>query len=521
MSLRPYQIKAIDAVTNALKRGIDKQMIVMATGTGKTKTAVDLTQQLGFNRGLWITDREELVSQSALAFIKAKFDESFYNHVQNVGFVNYLRDKHYFAGKEFKMGLIKADVFEPSGNVVMASAATLHRRLDLFDSSEFDYVICDEAHLFMSPTLSKSVNYFTPKLLLGLTATPYRMDGLPLGNLFDEIVYEYGMKDGIADGYLCEMDAIRIKTNVNLDSVHTLGGEFNQKELSNEVNTLSRNLLCADSYLKYCNGRQGIFFGVDIQHCIDLEEAFKSKGINAKAVSSNEELTGDRSETVKMYKEGKYDVLINVNILTTGFDHPNTGCIGMARPTKSKTMYVQGVGRGSRLKDEAFVAKFGQNCIILDFVDNTNKHSLINAHELDKELPLEDRTFISQEKKELILAERMRKSAKITHEQKEDERIKLFDIPKIKINKSIRMREAATEAQLAVIKKWGYDTENAVYTKGMISKIFGDQEISEKQKAFFKHKGYDVEGKKISVVQAKIMSEEIREREANKSYKKS
>lgn len=490
---------------------MDKQLLVLATGLGKTFLSVKLTEVADFKRVLWITDREELIEQSSLAFIRDKFDESFANHVNEIGFINYIKNKHYFAGNDFKMGLIKREIFESAGNVVMASAQTLYKRLDKFDPNEFDCVICDEAHLFCSPTLSQCANYFNPKLLLGLTATPFRHDGLPLGNIFDEITFEYGMRDGIRDGYLCEMDAIRIKTNANLDKVHSLGGDFNQKELSNEVNTLARNNLVVDKYKEYCNGRQGIFFAVDIQHCLDLEEAFKQQGINAKAISSKEALTGDRTGDVKLYKEGKIDVLINVSILTTGFDHPNTGVIGMASPTKSKTKYVQCVGRGSRLKDDDFINRFGQNCIVLDFVDNTNRHNIINCHELDKELPLEERAFLTEVKREKILAERQKRL--LWHEQKEDEKVSLFAIPKVKVNKSIRMREPATEAQLAVLKKWGYDVENEVYTKGMASAIFGQQPATEKTVNWLKWKGYDVEGKFISVAQAVIMSKEVEERE--------
>lgn len=506
---RPYQIASQNAAINALNKGINRQLNVMSTGTGKTWTEVKLIEKLAYKRGLWITDKEELIDQSALAFIENKFDNDF--GIRKNGFVDFIRHGGTLDG--FKIGLLKADIFKPEGNIVMASSQTLHRRLDRLNPEEFDYIVCDEAHLFMAKTTIKTLDHFSPKLLRGLTATPYRADSLPLGNIFDEQVFEYSMIEAIRDGYLCEMDAVRIKTNTSLDNVHSLAGDLNQKELSNEVNTLARNFLVADSYIKYCNGRQGIFFGVDIQHCLDLEEAFKMKGINAMAVSSNEELTGDRSEKIRLYKECKVDVLINVGILTTGFDHPNTGCIGMARPTKSKTLYNQCVGRGSRLKNEAYISKFGQNCIILDFVDNTNKHNLINAHELDKELLPEDRTFITAEKRDKLIESR-KIVRKITHVQKEDEIVKLFQIPKLKISPSIRMREEATDAQLAIIKKWGYDVDNISYTKKMVSEIFNQQPASENQVNWLKFKGYDVEGRVVTIGEAQLAAREIEKRES-------
>lgn len=513
--LRPYQHKFHEASANALQKGIDKQLALMATGTGKTFSVVRLIELLGFKKALWITHTEELVDQSALAFIREQFDESLSKHIESVGFVDYIRSKGAFAGKEFKMGLIKADIFQPQGNVVMASAATLHRRLHLLKPTDFDVVICDEAHLFCSPSFVKSVNYFSPTLLLGVTATGYRADGLPLGNIFDEVVYEYDISEAVKDGYLCEIDAIRVSTKVNLDSVRTLGGEFNQKELSNEIDTLARNNLVVDSYIKYAKGRKGIFFGCNIQHCLNLVEAFQQKGIKAEAVSSDEELTGDRSLKVAAYKRGEIEVLVNVNILTTGFDEPDTGVIGAACPTKSKTKYMQMIGRGTRLKSEGYVGKFGQNVIILDFVDATNRHSIVNCHEMEKDLPPEERTFISAEKREKLIADRAAKSAKLEHTQDKDERVKLLSLPKVKINRSIRMSEPATEAQLNAIKNWGYDIENVHYTKMMVNEIFMQQSASEKQIGFLKWKGYDV-SKGVSKAQASLAFNEINARETKK-----
>lgn len=513
--LRNYQVEAINAVKKELDKGTNKQLLVMATGTGKTFTAVKAIEQFEFNRVLWITHTEELVQQSALAFLSEKFDKEFLDAVEDIGFINWVHNgSGLFGHKEnkFRMGLIKADAFYPDGNVVMASAQTLYRRLDRLPKDHFDAIICDEAHLFLSKSFSEPLKYFEPKLLLGLTATPTRLDGMQLGNMFDKIVYTYDIADGIKDGYLCELDAVRVKTDLSLDNVRTTGGEFNARDLSNEVDIPERNQLIVDSYEKYANGRQGIFFCVDIKHSLHLAEKFKEQGISCSAVSSDEEATGDRSQTVRNFKDGKIQVLTNVGILTTGFDHRNVGVVGNCSPTKSLSKYLQCIGRGTRLKDENFVAKYGQNCVILDFVDSTTRHKLINAWSIDSGKATEEKVFMTKAKKKELIEERERKIAFIAATSKKDVKVDLLALPKVYISNSIKMEEPATEKQLAWIARLGYDTINVEYTKKMCSEIISSQPASPKQIALLKWKGYDVSNG-VTISEFKLAIAEIEKKE--------
>jgi superfamily II DNA or RNA helicase len=495
--LYPYQSKCHESIISEYDKTVLKQLIILFTGAGKTYILIKLLEKMGFKRVLWLSFQEELVSQSALAFIKEKFDEPFYEYVKEIGFLEYInRPDAFFAMNDFKMGCIKAQIFKPDANVVMGSVMTVAKRLDRLAPDYFDCIICDEAHLFGSMSAFNTINHFTPKLLIGATATAYRQDGMMLGDIFDKITFEYGLDKGIKDGYAAELDAIRVKTTTSLDKVKTTAGELNQKDLSNEVNNLARNQLIVDKWKQYATGRQTIAFCVDIEHAIDLADTFKRNGINSVAVSSDEERTPDRSENIKLYKEGKIDVITNVGILVAGFDHVDTGCAIMACPTKSLTKYLQSVGRSARLKTKGFVEKFGQNAIILDIVDSTNRHNLINAWELDKVKDIEDRIFVSREKKDLLLAERLKKSVKLEHERKEDEIVNLLRIPKIKINfDSENMRKAATLAQLAWIEKLGFNITDNHYTNAMCQEIIGQELLSQKKVEEVKKLGYDISGK--------------------------
>jgi len=488
---RPYQQKAIDASLKRLSEGVTKQIISIPTGGGKTYVCVKLSEQGNFKRVLFCVDAEELAEQAALAFLREKFDDSLIKHIEDVGFINYIRNGGLLAGNEYKVGLIKADVFQPHGNVVVASLQTLHNRLNRLNPDDFDLMIIDECHGATANTVVKSINFFKPKLLLGVSATPRREDNMQLGNVFDEIVYDYGIKQAVDEKYLCEINAIRVSTNISLDKVKTIGGDLNEKQLSQEVDTLVRNNMVADAYLKYAKGRQTIGYSVDIKHAIHLAECFVEKGIKATAISSKEELTGNRTQKVKDFKLGKYEVVFNCGVLVKGFDFPNVGAIIHACPTKSLTKWLQATGRCLRLKDEEYVKKFGQNAILIDIVDSTTRHNLVNAWELDREKKAEDKVFITSENREKLF-EAQRKRAKLEHTRMEDEFVNLLRLPKPKISSSIRMKEAATDAQINWIKSLGYDTDNQSYSKEMCSQIIMDLPCTEKQLSYLKFLKYDV-----------------------------
>lgn len=495
--LRYYQQEAIDSVKKNLEKGIKSQLLVLCTGAGKSLLAVKLIEQMQFKRVLWLSHSDNLITQSALGFITDKFGDEFAAHVEDIGFTKWASSSEGLFKRfdtSYKVGIIKAEHFVIDADVVMGSSQTVYRRLDRIPKDYFDLIVTDEAHLFGSKSFVAPLQYFTPKLLLGLTATPYRETGVSLSDIYEKISYTYDIGDAIREGYLCELDAVRVKTDLSLDNVKSQNGDFNLSDLSAEVDIPERNALIVDSYLKYAEGRQGIFFCTDIQHSINLAEEFKSRGLNCEAVSSDEKRTGDQREKIKKFKSGEIQILTNAFLLVAGFDHRNTGVIGNCSPTKSITRYLQAIGRATRLKSQEYVEKFGQQAVILDFVDNTTKHKLINAWTLDSGKPTEDKVFITKQKKLDLIAERERKKVFVMKTSSKDVKVDLFEIPQVKISNSTRMQEPATEAQLQWIARLGYDTVNVTYTKFQCSEIISNQSASPKQIALLKYKGYDVSG---------------------------
>jgi len=493
---RYYQVDFKNAVINALSRKIKRQLGVMPGGTGKTKSAVDIISGMG--RKLWITHEESLMEQSATALLE-ELDLMDIDILKSTiadfgGLLRILNTKSENIYENIireNIGIIKADMFDIDKPIVMASAQTLHKRLDRIPEDWFNVIVVDEADLFFSKTFIAPLHYFKYDLLLGLTATPMRNDGVLMDDLFEEIVYEYKIEQAIKDGYLCELNAIVVKTSTNLDSVHTIGGDFNQKELTEKVNTPERNNQIVNKYIEYCSGQQFICFGADIQHTIDLCEAFNEKGIKTEFVVSDTNLTLDRKGIIKSYRSGEIIGLCNVNILSAGFDVPNTGCVILARPTKSKRLFLQQLFRVTRLKDKDFVAKFGQIGTILDIVDGTSKHKLINTHELDKELPIEERVFTSRANKQKLIDAR---NERMMVNVKEEKKVVLFPLPKIGAKWNPDSSMPAEPNHLLWLKQNNFDIVNNSYTIHQFKTLLFNSPASKSDVALLREHGYDVSG---------------------------
>jgi len=344
IALREYQDDAIQAVLDAVKRIITRQLIILPTGCGKTIVFSELAKRLN-KRTLVIAHREELIEQA-----KEKFE---------------------LVWPEADLGIVMADQDDSDRQVVIASIQTAvrPRRLTALKEQDFELLIIDESHHAAADTYQKLIYELgfmeenPEKLLVGVTATAKRGDKVALGKVFQEIVYEASVGLMIRAGYLTDLKGLQISTEVDLSDIAVIGGDFNIGELANAVNTAGRNQVIVDSLLDYAPEKRAVAFCVDVQHSLDLAAMFNAAGIKAAAVYGDMEKE-ERREILRAFRAGEIQVLTNCNILTEGFDCPEIECLLMARPTKSQSLFIQMAGRGTRL----YPGK--EFCLVIDFCDS-------------------------------------------------------------------------------------------------------------------------------------------------------
>ncbi len=354
MSLWPHQEKCLESVFENFDNGVEKLLCVLATGTGKTRIASQVPKRFPTKQNFFIVHTDELAQQAQLSM-----------RLEN---------------PDLAVGIEMGQLYAPeSCDIIVASPQTLGRdgstRLERFDPERMGSIQIDEAHHSVAEGYGRILSYFgvgglgdrTGKLVVGYTATPNRGDGIGLARVFDKIAFTYSMLDAMRDGWLVPLRGFRVRTGTSLDGVSTVAGDFKQNELEKAVNTHQRNGLIVEEWLKYGEGRKTIGFCVDIQHSKDLAEEFRAAGVDAVAVWGTDP---DRASKLAWHKAGEITVVLNANVLTEGYDDPTVQCVLLAAPTKSALRYIQRVGRGTRLSDGK------ADCIVLDFTDQTAKHSL-------------------------------------------------------------------------------------------------------------------------------------------------
>lgn len=346
----------------------------MATGTGKTvvfSQLKDKVKDLLPGQQLILAHREELIDQAV--------------------------DKMRGIAPHLRIDKEKAEHrADPSlADVIVASVATLGRagskRLDNYNWERIDKYVTDEAHHSIAQSY---VNIYNAaglldnpgnRLLLGVTATPQRGDGKALAKIYQKISYVYSMRQAIEDGWLVDVKGYRVSTSTSLDAVKMSGGDFAQDMLADAVNNPQRNQLVVKAWMDHAEGRQSIAFTVDIKHAVDLANMFRHYGVKAEAVWGSDP---DRAAKLAAHRRRDTTILVNCGVLTEGYDDWQIGCVILARPTKSSVLFTQMVGRGTRLQDGAgnlhealarneLYCELKKDCIVIDVVDASNRHSLI------------------------------------------------------------------------------------------------------------------------------------------------
>lgn len=342
IALRPYQEEALSSISTNLDNGINKQLVVLPTGAGKTVIFSHIPKVLNNALPMLVlAHRGELLTQA--------------------------QDKILWSNPQLDVQIEKAEQHADMCDVVVASVPTLGRaeseRILKYPKNYFKSIVIDEAHHAAAPTYRRILDYFDYDLLLGVTATPQRSDSVRLTDVFQEIVYYKTIQDLIQDGYLCRLVGYRVRTDTDISEVETNNGDYIASQLEEAINTPTRNASVVAAYLQIAPEKKAIVFASGVQHANDLALSFQQKVTTEVLLGTTSE--DDRLAILERFKTGQTKVLVNVGVLTEGFDEPSVEAIILARPTRSSLLYTQIVGRGTRL----FEGK--PHCIIIDIADTT------------------------------------------------------------------------------------------------------------------------------------------------------
>ena len=343
---RGAQIEALCALENTRAEGARRALVQAATGVGKTYLAAFDSKK--YERVLFVAHREEILKQAA---------ESFKN-VRN-------SDDYGFFDGESKC---------TDKSVIFASVATLGRNEYLnnkyFPSDYFNYVVIDEFHHAINDQYQRIVNYFKPQFLLGLTATPERMDGRNIYEICDyNVPYEISLKEAINKGMLVPFHYYGIFDDTDYSKIHIVRGRYDEKELNETyIGNVHRYELIYKYYCKY-GSRQALGFCCSKEHAREMAREFSSRGIPSVAVFSDAsgEYTEKRNAAIQKLKNGEIKVIFCVDMFNEGVDITSVDMVMFLRPTESPIVFLQQLGRGLRkCRGKEFLT-------VLDFIGNYEK----------------------------------------------------------------------------------------------------------------------------------------------------
>ena len=355
MELRPYQQAAKAAVLDEWDRGVDKTLLVLPTGTGKTIVFSAVTEEAVRRGGrvLILAHRGELLEQAA-----DKLEKS--------------------TGLRSSLEKAESSCLGSWYRVAVGSVQSLQRpsRLDRFAPDYFTNIIIDEAHHCLSDGYQRVLEHFSAAKVLGVTATPDRGDMRSLGQYFETLAYEYTLVQAIRDGYLSPIKALTVPLRLDLSSVGVQNGDFKVGDLGTALDPYLDAI--ADEMLKNCADRKTVVFLPLVKTSQKFRDILNAKGFRAAEVNGESD---DRAEVLRDFEAGKYNVLCNSMLLTEGWDCPSVDCVIVLRPTKIRSLYSQMVGRGTRL----YPGK--DHLLLLDFLWHTERHELCHPAALVAESP--------------------------------------------------------------------------------------------------------------------------------------
>lgn len=330
------------------QQGWKKGVVILPTGTGKTYlSAFDTLNAQG--RILFIVHKLDILSQSRESY------ERIYSSA--------------------KLGYLTGEAKEnvKDSKVLFASKDTLRNCFSDFDPDEFDYIVIDEVHHGQAPTYQSILQYFKPRFfMLGLTATPDRTDRKDIFELFDyNKVFEYTLNDAIENGFLVPYTYYGLKDNIDYTNIRYRNNKYKIEDLDRELIIPERNERIFDEYMSKGNGNKALGFCCSIKHANSMAKLFKSKGVPAVSITSE---TENREQVIKDFRNNKYTIAFTVDLFNEGIDFPDLRVLLFLRPTESKTIFTQQLGRGLRLCGGK------GNVVVIDFIGNYKKANNIRQY---------------------------------------------------------------------------------------------------------------------------------------------
>lgn len=525
MKLRDYQQEAVQKTLDSFQTN-QAVLLVLATGLGKTVIAGHVADAFkDHGRILLLAHREELIFQGQATLERV------------TGARSEIEMADSWAGKSALWGGAKV----VCSTIQTQTAGRDGGRMQRFSPSEFSLVIVDEAHHATAASYRKVIDYYrqNPSLrILGLTATPDRADEAALGEVFDDVAYEYDIADGIADGWLVPVTQTSVHVEgLDYSAIRTTAGDLNGADLA-EVLEFEGNLHgMATPILDFCGDAKALIFTASVAQAERMAEI-----LNRHKRESAEFVCGAtpkeyRRGLFERYAAGQFQYLVNVDVATEGFDEPGIQHIVVARPTKSRAKYAQMLGRGTRplpgIVDGVDTADARKALIslsdkpalnVLDFVGNAGRHKLIHPSDIlggrysDEIVELANRNVERAGKpadvtSELVKAEREIEKRRRTREEaarrakiRVASRYSMSQVNPFDVLDVVPCREPgwhvgrlATERQKAAIQKFGVDVpEGLSFTHAgqLIDRLIKRAQAGRatyKQSKLLKRYGYDPE----------------------------
>ena len=335
----PLQQDALQALDFYRGKGWKKGVVILPTGTGKTILSALDAKRLG-GKTLFLVHRLDILKQSIAAYQRV--------------------------WPQMKVGILTGETRESESacDVLFASKDTLRQPAELanFKRDEFAYIVVDEVHHGQTPSYSNIFEYFNPRFMLGMTATPDRTDRKDIFELFDyNKVLEVSLQEAIEDGYLVPYTYYGLLDNIDYTRIRHQNNRYRVDDLERYLIIPQRNEAILREYLEKGDGDKAIGFCVSIKHANRMAEFFNQHGVSAAAITSE---SPDRDEKIAAFRRNETSVVFTVDLFNEGIDFPNVRVLMFLRPTESKTVFTQQLGRGLRL----CIGK--ERVRVLDFIGN-------------------------------------------------------------------------------------------------------------------------------------------------------